>query len=133
MPSCAAAIRACRSMRLSTATSATRSSSTKNAEMLNSLEGVTCNPPQGAMYAFPQITLSAKVVAAAEAAGMAPDAFYATELLEATGICVVPGSGFGQREGTYHYRTTFLPAAEKMELVTKLMTKFHAEFMDKYR
>lgn len=103
------------------------------AEMLNSLEGVTCNPPQGAMYAFPQITLSAKVVAAAEAAGMAPDAFYATELLESTGICVVPGSGFGQREGTYHYRTTFLPAAEKMELVTKLMTKFHAEFMDKYR
>jgi len=36
--------------------------------------------------------------------GLAPDAFYCYQLLEETGICVVPGSGFGQREGTYHFR-----------------------------
>ena len=35
---------------------------------------------------------------------MAPDMFYCMKLLEETGICVVPGSGFGQREGTYHFR-----------------------------
>jgi len=30
---------------------------------------------------------------------------YCYELLEETGICVVPGSGFGQRQGTYHFRS----------------------------
>ena len=35
---------------------------------------------------------------------MAPDMFYCMKLLEEMGICVVPGSGFGQREGTYHFR-----------------------------
>lgn len=38
---------------------------------------------------------------------MAPDMFYCMELLEETGICVVPGSGFGQRAGTYHFRYHF--------------------------
>nr|XP_014353867.1 PREDICTED: alanine aminotransferase 2 [Latimeria chalumnae] len=36
--------------------------------------------------------------------GMPPDMFYCMRLLEQTGICVVPGSGFGQKEGTYHFR-----------------------------
>lgn len=39
-----------------------------------------------------------------QAHSMAPDMFYCMKLLEETGICVVPGSGFGQREGTYHFR-----------------------------
>lgn len=39
-----------------------------------------------------------------QARDMAPDMFYCMKLLEETGICVVPGSGFGQREGTYHFR-----------------------------
>jgi len=32
------------------------------------------------------------------------------KMLEETGICLVPGSGFGQRDGTFHfrYRNTFL-------------------------
>lgn len=30
--------------------------------------------------------------------------FFCLRLLEETGICVVPGCGFGQREGTYHFR-----------------------------
>ena len=53
-------------------------------------------------------------------------------LLEATGICVVPGSGFGQREGEWHVRTTFLPAAEKVDKVATLMKRFHADFIKKY-
>merc|ERR1712013_684435 len=72
------------------------------AETLNSIEGITCNPVMGAMYAFPQIHLPKKAIAAAKEAGMAADAFYAFALLEATGICIIPGSGFGQREGTFH-------------------------------
>lgn len=102
------------------------------AAMLNSLEGVTCNPAQGAMYAFPQVRLSAKAIAAAKSAKVAPDAYYCFQLLEATGICVVPGSGFGQRDGTHHFRTTFLPREDKVDKVARLMTAFHSEFMKKH-
>jgi alanine transaminase len=65
-------------------------------DAFNSLEGFTCNKAEGAMYLFPRILLPKKAIEAAKAAGKAPDAFYALRLLEATGIVVVPGSGFGQ-------------------------------------
>ncbi|NWS78831.1 ALAT2 aminotransferase, partial [Crotophaga sulcirostris] len=39
-----------------------------------------------------------------QAQGQAPDMFFCIQLLEETGICVVPGSGFGQRPGTFHFR-----------------------------
>jgi len=100
---------------------------------LNNLEGITCNPAEGAMYAFPQIRLPPKAVQAARAASKAPDAFYCIQLLDRTGVCVVPGSGFGQRDGTWHFRTTFLPSEEKIESVVKLMAQFHEEFMNKYK
>lgn len=48
------------------------------------------------MYLFPHLHLPKKAIEAAEAAKTAPDAFYARRLLDATGIVVVPGSGFGQ-------------------------------------
>lgn len=48
------------------------------------------------MYLFPRINLPDKAIKAAEAAKTAPDAFYAKRLLNATGIVVVPGSGFRQ-------------------------------------
>lgn len=63
---------------------------------LNSLEGVTCNRAEGAMYLFPRINLPQKAIEAAEAEKTAPDAFYCKRLLNATGVVVVPGSGFGQ-------------------------------------
>ncbi|KAH9383379.1 hypothetical protein HPB48_024598 [Haemaphysalis longicornis] len=40
-----------------------------------------------------------------QAAGQAPDFFYVMQLLENSGVCVVPGSGFGQVPGTYHFRS----------------------------
>jgi alanine transaminase len=48
-------------------------------------------------------------------------------------VCVVPGSGFGQREGTAHYRTTFLPPSDKMDNVIARLTKFHEGFMNEFR
>lgn len=48
------------------------------------------------MYLFPSIKLPQKAIEAAKAANKAPDTFYARRLLNATGIVVVPGSGFGQ-------------------------------------
>lgn len=91
------------------------------------LPGLSCG-----RYAFPQITLPPKAVAAAEAAGKVPDTFYTLALLEATGIVVVPGSGFGQKKDTWHFRTTFLPPEDEMEDVVARMAAFHKDFMAKY-
>ncbi|GAA5972972.1 hypothetical protein JCM11641_000347 [Rhodosporidiobolus odoratus] len=100
-------------------------------EAFRELEGVTCNDAEGAMYLFPTITLSPKAIAAAIAAGQAPDSFYCLQLLESTGISTVPGSGFGQAPGTFHLRTTFL--APGTEDYVRRLKKFHEDFMDKYR
>ncbi|RLN69799.1 hypothetical protein BBJ28_00007687 [Nothophytophthora sp. Chile5] len=105
----------------------------KLVEAFNQLEGVTCNETEGAMYTFPQITLSPKAVKAAETAGLAPDAFYCMQMLDQTGIVVVPGSGFGQKEGTWHFRSTILPPEETVDEVIEKTATFHAKFMDKYR
>jgi len=93
---------------------------------------VTCNPAQGAMYAFPQIRLPPKAVAAAKAISHKPDDFYCISMLDATGVVVVPGSGFGQKDGTFHFRTTFLPSEDQIDLVMSKVQKFHQEFMNKY-
>ncbi|KAJ8924559.1 hypothetical protein NQ315_000708 [Exocentrus adspersus] len=103
------------------------------ADTFNSIEGMSCNPVQGAMYAFPQMKLPEKAVEAAKKAGKQPDAFYAFELLESTGICIVPGSGFGQQPGTYHFRTTILPQPDKLKAMLDKFTEFHTGFLKKYK
>jgi len=100
---------------------------------INSLEGFTCAKPSGAMYLFPSVVLPPKAIEAAKAANVPPDTFYALKLLEGTGICVVPGSGFGQREGTYHFRITFLPPEDQIDSVVESIKKFHAEFVAQYK
>jgi alanine transaminase len=100
---------------------------------LNKLEGVSCQPIEGALYAFPTITLSQKAIDAASTKGMAADAFYVSELLDATGIVLVPGSGFHQKEGTFHFRTTILPPEETLDVFFTLLKEFHSSFMAKYR
>lgn len=101
-------------------------------DAFNSMEGITCNFVEGAMYAFPKLTLPPKAIAAAKAAGKAPDAFYCLKLLEETGISTVPGSGFGQEEGTFHLRTTILPREEKMEEFCTKFENFNKEFRKQY-
>lgn len=100
---------------------------------LNKLEGVSCQAPEGALYVFPTITLPARAQEAATEAGKAPDAFYCLALLESTGVVVVPGSGFGQADGTFHFRSTILPSEEDMDRVIGEVTRFHGEFMAKWR
>ncbi|RQM05969.1 hypothetical protein DH86_00002545 [Scytalidium sp. 3C] len=99
-------------------------------EAFKTMEGVECQDPQGSMYLFPTINLPSKAIAAAKEAGLEADEFYAGKLLDATGVCIVPGSGFGQKDGTYHFRTTFL--APGTDWVSRI-TKFHKEFMNEYR
>ena len=88
------------------------------AEGLNRIEGITCNVIAGAMYAFPSITLPPGRT----------DFDYSLALLEQTGICVVPGSGFGQAEGTAHFRTTILPPTAKLQKVVEALGEFHRSY-----
>jgi alanine transaminase len=78
------------------------------------------------MYLFPTIKLPPKAIAAAKAEERSPDEFYCMKMLEMAGVATVPGSGFGQKEGELHFRTTFL--APGNEAADRLV-KFHAEFM----
>jgi len=98
----------------------------------NSIEGIGTQQVQGAMYAFPRLQLPPKAIELARAKGLEPDYFYAWELLEETGVAVTPGSGFGQREGTYHFRTTILPPPDKFKELLERFTRFHKNFMKKY-
>jgi aspartate/methionine/tyrosine aminotransferase len=102
------------------------------AAAFNAVEGVQCNVVDGAMYAFPRVTLPAGAVAAAHAQGVAPDVLFCLELLEHTNICVVPGSGFGQQPGTFHFRTTILPPEDDIDEVCARFAAFFRAFVAKY-
>ncbi|MEW6013290.1 MAG: aminotransferase class I/II-fold pyridoxal phosphate-dependent enzyme [Elusimicrobiota bacterium] len=104
-------------------------------EELNKIKGMSLKFPYGAMYAFVKIDLpedkniknmSKKEIAEYESKR---DFNYCLELLEETGICVVPGSGFGQKPHTYHFRTTFLPPADEIKELVKKLKKFHENYL----
>lgn len=79
-----------------------------------------------------RISLPAGALAAAAALGKPADWLYCSELLDAAGIVVVPGSGFGQKQDTLHFRTTFLPPEEDIEGVVQKLGVFHRQFLHKY-
>lgn len=101
-------------------------------DTLNSIPGFKVNPAMGAMYVFPQFTLPEKAIKAAKAEGKEPDVFYAFKLLEATGICIIAGSGFGQKPGTYHFRTTILPQKDKITTMLASLKEFHENFLKEF-
>jgi len=102
------------------------------ADTLNAIPSISCNAVQGAMYAFFRVFIPDKAVAAAGEAGQAPDVFYAFRLLEATGVCIIPGSGFGQVPGTFHFRTTILPQEEMLEDMLGRLKSFQINFIKEY-
>lgn len=99
---------------------------------LNEIEGITCVEVAGAMYAFPRLHLTNKAISKAKGLGQTPDFMYCMELLEETGICVVPGSGFRQREGTHHFRMTILPPMDDLVVFLDKLVDFHNGFMKRY-
>lgn len=101
-------------------------------DTFNSVEGIRTNSVAGAMYAFPRLSLPEKAIEEAKASNCPPDFYYVKEFLENYGVCVVPGSGFGQIPGTYHFRTTILPQPDVFEDMMDRFRKFHTEFLAKY-
>lgn len=100
------------------------------AERLNALPGVSCVDSPGALYLYPKLELPDAAVQEAEKQGKSPDTLYALELLDDTGICVVPGSGFGQKDGEHHYRLTCL--CPGVEDYVSALEQFHTKFLAKY-
>jgi aspartate/methionine/tyrosine aminotransferase len=88
------------------------------AEGLNGIPGIHCTRIAGAMYAFPRVTVP----------GGKSDDQYCFDLLEATGLCVVPGSGFGQLPGTHHFRTTILPETAQIHEFVEKLGEFQASY-----
>ena len=80
------------------------------------------------MYAFPQVLLPEKYVANCRSEKkMEPDSIYCEEVLRKVGVVMVPGNGFEQRPGTYHYRMTILPAKKDLVGVLKGLYAFQKE------
>jgi aspartate/methionine/tyrosine aminotransferase len=103
---------------------------------VNHIPGMQLDIPQGAMYAFVRFELPAernvdvRLLSPEEkrAYDEKRDTEYCLALLEETGICVVPGSGFGQKPGTFHFRTTFLPPLGEIEDMVVRLRKFHEHY-----
>lgn len=108
---------------------------------ISGIEGMHAQVPQGAMYAFVRFDLphpkgtDPETMTAEERHKYesARDSRYCLRLLEDTGICVVPGSGFGQQPGTLHFRTTFLPPKDDIMTLVEKMKKFHAAYVEKIK
>jgi aspartate/methionine/tyrosine aminotransferase len=106
-------------------------------EGINRIEGMNLEMPQGAMYGFVRFELPPEK--GVDVSEMTPadrrryeakrDSDYCLALLEETGICVVPGSGFGQQPGTLHFRTTFLPPQDEIELLVAKLKTFHEKYV----
>jgi len=96
-------------------------------ERLNSIEGISCQPIEGAMYAFPKVTIKGYVMKKAISYATPADQIYCLEMVERTGIVTVPGSGFGQKPGTFHFRMTILPDEDTLEKVLDDIEKFQKE------
>ena len=101
-------------------------------EELNNIPGIHCVRPQGAMYIFPNVTLPAKFVEEAAKKGKPADFFWAKRMLEEAGVCVIPGSGFGQKQGTYHFRTTFLADKDSLKDAVRRMKIVQEKIIKEY-
>lgn len=89
-------------------------------EMLNAIDGISCVEPKGAFYAFPSVKLKD-----------GDDNKFVAGLIKATGVVVVPGTGFGQVPGTNHFRVVFLPNEEKLEKAYKNIGDFYRAYINK--
>jgi aspartate/methionine/tyrosine aminotransferase len=104
---------------------------------IRGIPGMHCDTPEGAMYAFVRfelpppkgVDLGALGPAERAARDAERDTAYCLALLEETGVCVVPGSGFGQEPGTLHFRTTFLPPKDQIEDFARRLGEFHRRYV----
>ena len=84
---------------------------------INNIDGISLVSPKGAFYAFPKIDVK-------------DDKHFCIELLKETGVIVVPGSGFGQKPGTNHFRIVICPTEEVLDQSFKLIGEFYSSYKE---
>lgn len=83
--------------------------------MLNSIEGVSCVKPAGAMYLFVKLD--------PEIYPIDNDEKFALDLLQQQKVLIVQGSGFNLPD-TQHFRLVFLPQVDMLEDACNRIAKF---------
>lgn len=83
---------------------------------LNEIEGISTTKPEGAFYIFPKI----------EGIGTRwkTDMEFVIDLLKATGVLIVNGSGFDPVYGKGHARAVFLPPIKQLEEAFNAVEEF---------
>lgn len=83
---------------------------------LNGMKGISCAKPEGAFYIFPKIH--------AVNERWRTDKEFVLDLLKATGVLFVHGSGFDSTYGKEHFRGVFLPPIETLEQAFDELERF---------
>jgi aspartate/methionine/tyrosine aminotransferase len=78
---------------------------------LNRIPGVRCRAPQGAFYAFPNVSALGK-----------PSGWLAEYLLEEAGVALLPGTSFGQY-GEGFLRLSFANSLENLQIAIERMAR----------
>ncbi len=80
-------------------------------DMLNQVDGITCHRPEGAFYVYPSCA-GAIGKTAPDGTAIKTDTDFATYLLEAEGVAVVPGEAFGHSP---YFRVSYATSTELLE------------------
>ena len=84
----------------------------------NQIRGMTSSRPQAAFYAMPKVTLPAGRT----------DADFIVDLLHATGVLCVHGSGFGMAPSDGYFRMVTLAAPSQLDEIWDLIAGFIGEY-----
>jgi alanine-synthesizing transaminase len=82
---------------------------------IETIPGISLVHPEGAFYAFPSIDVE-------------DDNHFCMELLKVTGVVVVPGTGFGQKPGSHHFRIVILPPEDVLNRAFDKIAEFYAKY-----
>jgi aspartate aminotransferase len=88
-------------------------------EGLRAIPGITCTLPQGAFYAYPNVS------AYLNRDGLANTTILAERLLEEAHVAVVPGPAFGTEE---HMRLSYATSLSNIDEGLRRMAQFFAKF-----
>jgi len=88
-------------------------------DALNAMPGVTCVAPAGAFYAMPRVAL---------AAGDTDDR-YVLQMLRATGVLCVYGSGFGMPAADGFFRVVFLASPSELASIYQSIGEFTRSYL----
>lgn len=84
-------------------------------DIISKIPQMSLVKPKGTFYALPSIDVK-------------DDTKFCIDLLRATGVIIVPGSGFGEKPGTSHFRYVFLPSEEILTKAFNYIGDFLADY-----